>query len=104
MECGVIALKAKTDKAGLRTMAYQVAQITTQAVKNDIKLIECIITFGGVKDILREIKAMDSKKRFEYLLIYSPSQICKDLLEYRAFVEILEREYKIQVKYIRSNL
>ena len=42
---GVLALKVKSDKESLKTLAYQVAQITTQCVKSDIKIIDCIITF-----------------------------------------------------------
>ena len=103
MECGVIALKAKGDKAGLRSLAYQVSQITTQAVKSGVQIIDCVITFGGVKDILRELRVLDSKKRFDSLILYSPSQICKDATEFEAFVEILEKEYKVRVRYIRSN-
>ncbi len=61
MEKGVIALKAKSDKASLKTMAYQVSQITTRAVKANIELVDCIITFGGTKDILREVKKLDGQ-------------------------------------------
>lgn len=103
MEQGVIALKAKSDKAGIRSLAYQVTQITTQAVKSGVQIVDCITTFGGAKDVLREVRVLDSKKRFDSLLIYSPSQICKDATEYEAFVEILEKEYKVRVRYIRSN-
>lgn len=103
MECGVIALKAKSDKAGIRSLAYQVTQITTQAVKSGVQIVDCITTFGGAKDILREVRVLDSKKRFDSLLIYSPSQICKDAVEFQAFVEILEKDYRVKVRYIRNN-
>lgn len=103
MEKGVIALKTKSDKASLKTMAYQVSQITTRAVKANIELVDCIITFGGTKDILREVKKLDGQKRFDSLLIYSPSQICKDQVEYLALQEILEKDFKIQIRYVRNN-
>lgn len=103
MECAVIALKAKGDKNGIKAVAYQVAQLTTRAVKCGIQIVECVVTFGGVKDILREIRGLDSQKRFNTLLIYSPNQFCKDETEFRAFVEILEKDFKVQVRYIRSN-
>ena len=64
MEQSVIVLKAKTDKASLKTFAYQVAQITTQATKSNIQIVDCIVTFGGVKDVLREVKKLDGQKRF----------------------------------------
>lgn len=44
MEQSVIVLKAKTDKASLKTFAYQVAQITTQATKSNIQIVDCIVT------------------------------------------------------------
>ena len=89
MEQAVLVLKAKTDKTGLKTLAYQVAQITTQATKSDIKIIDCIVTFGGVKDIVREVKKLDSQKEFQSILIYSPSQVCKDENDYRFLTAVL---------------
>lgn len=103
MEQGVIALKGKGDKASMKTLAYQVSQITTKAIKTNIQIVDCIITFGGVKDILREVKTLDAKKRFDSLLIYSPSQICKDPQEFQTFVSTLEKDYKVGIRCIRSN-
>lgn len=103
METAAMAIKAKSDKAGIRTLAYQVAQITTQATKNNIKIVDCLVTFGGVKDILREVKNLDAKKRIDSILIYSPSQIAKSETEYREFVDALNKDYKIAVRCIRSN-
>ena len=102
MEQSVIVLKAKTDKASLKTFAYQVAQITTQATKSNIQIVDCIVTFGGVKDVLREVKKLDGQKRFSSILIYSPSQICKNTLEYQDLVETLEKDFKVGVRCIRS--
>ena len=104
MEQGVIVLKAKTDKASLKTFAYQVAQLTTQATKTNIKIVDCIVTFGGAKDILREVKKLDGQKRFENILIYSPNQICKNALEYQDLVATLEKDYKVGVKCLRSGI
>ena len=102
MENAVMVLKAKSDKASLRTMAYQVAQITTKCVELDVKIIDCIVTFGGVKDVLRELKKLDAGKRFDSVIIYSPSQICKDDAEYQAFVDEVQTTLKAGVRYIRS--
>lgn len=103
MEHGVLVLKAKTDKKGLKTLAYQVAQITTQATKTNIKIIDCIVTFGGAKDILREVKSLDTQKEFQSLLIYSPNQICKDEEEFKSLVAALQKEYSVGVRCYRSN-
>lgn len=102
MEHAVLALKAKKDKAGLVAMAYEIMQITTQCVKHDVQLVDCIITFGGTKDILREVRKLDAKKQFDSLVIYSPSQIAKDKEEYSAFVVALKEDFDISVRFIRS--
>lgn len=104
MEQAVLVLKAKTDKTGLKTLAYQVAQLTTQATKTDIKIVDCIVTFGGVKDIVREVKKLDSQKEFQSILIYSPSQVCKDENDYRYLTAVLKNEYGVRVRCYRSNL
>lgn len=103
MEVGVIALKTKSDKSSIKTSVLQGLQVGFQAIKHGIKPIDCIVTFGGVKDILRSVKELDARKRFTTLLIYSPSQICKDELEFRAFEKILYDDYQITVRYVRSN-
>lgn len=102
MENGVLVLKAKTDKKGLKTLAYQIAQITTQATKTNIKIIDCVVTFGGARDILREVKNLDCQKEFQSILIYSPSQICKDEQEYKTLVETLQKDYGVGVRCYRS--
>ena len=53
MEKAVIALKVKSDKSGIRTAVYQACQLAMQAWKSNIEVIDCIVTFGGSKDILR---------------------------------------------------
>ena len=78
MEKAVIALKVKSDKTGIRTAVYQACQLAMQAWRSGIEVVDCVITFGGAKDIIREVKVIDAKERFDTLLIYSPSQICKD--------------------------
>ena len=102
MENGVMVLKAKTDKKGLKTLAYQIAQITTQATKTNIKIIDCVVTFGGARDILREVKNLDCQKEFQSILIYSPSQICKDREEFKNLVDVLNNKYGIMVRFYRS--
>lgn len=97
----VIAIKAKSDKASLKTLAYQVAQITTLCTENNIKIKDCIITFGGTKDILREVKKLDAQKHFDYLVVYSPYQVAKDMTEFSEFVGVMEQNFKIDVKALR---
>jgi len=98
----VIALKAKGDKAGIKTLAYQVSQIVATTIDTDTQIIDCIITFGGVKDVLREVKKLDAQKRFDYLIIYSPAQIAQNALEYQQFMDVLESDFKIEVRCLRA--
>lgn len=102
MEKAVIALKVKSDKAGIRTAVYQACQLAMQAWKSNIEVIDCIVTFGGSKDILREVKVIDAKARFDTLLIYSPSQICKDKIEFLEFENFMTECFKVQIKFLRS--
>ena len=102
VENGVLVLKAKTDKKGVKTLSYQVAQIATQATKTNIKIIDCVVTFGGAKDILREVGNLDCLKEFQSILIYSPSQICKDKEEFKNLVDVLNNKYGVMVRFYRS--
>lgn len=98
----VLAVKASTDKAGLEAMAYQIAQLTTLCVDHDAEVIDVIVTFGSTKDLVREVKRLDAKKRFDLLLVYSPSQIARTKLEYDTFAHELLTNFKIKVGYLRS--
>lgn len=102
IKTGVLAFKVKSDKESMRTLVYQTSQITTQCVKQNIKIIDCVITFGGVKDVVREIKKIDNKKRFDYLLIYSPQQIANNKDDFIALVDILKHDFQIEVLALRE--
>ena len=102
MEKTIMVLKAKSDKASLKTLAFQVGQITTQCTRHNVEIVDCIITFGGAKDALRELKKIDQKKEFNSVVLYSPNQLCKDEEEYQAFVTEIQNQYKAGVRYIRS--
>lgn len=104
MERAVIALKVKNDKTGIKTAIYQACQLCVEALKNDVRVVECIVTFGGAKDVLREVRALDAKGRFDTLLIYSPSQICKDGIEFLEFENFLTECFNIRIRYLRSGL
>ena len=103
MEYGVIAIKAKSDKASLKTLMYQTAQITTRATKANIQIVDCIVTFGSARDVLREVKQIDAKKHFDSLLIYAPSQLCKNQEEYTALEQTLAKDFKIGIRSYRGN-
>jgi hypothetical protein len=99
---GVMCFKAKTDKDGLKTFAYQVAQVTTECVHRNIKLVDCIVTFGGEKDIIREVKKIDAKRKFDYLIVYSRTQIGFSETEMLAFMDYISNNFDITVVCLRS--
>ncbi len=102
MSYAVMALRTKSDKASIKNLAYQVSMITTKCVNPNIKIVDCIITFGGVRDILREVRNLDKTKSFQYLLIFSPKQVAKSKEEYEYFVSVLEEEYGVKVIYYKE--
>lgn len=93
----VLAIRMKTDKRSLCTSAYQIAQITTTAVYKNFVIEDCIVTFGGLKDLLREVKAVDGRTPFSYLLIYSPVAFTQSPAEYRDFVSTMAQDFQITV-------
>ena len=99
---GVMAFKVRNTKEDIRTLAYQVSQITTDCVHQDIKITDCIITFGGTKDILREVKKLKERKAFDYLLIYSPKQFAGKEEEFYFFATSLKSECGVEIKYYKE--
>ena len=102
LEQTVMVLKAKSDKASLKAMAYQIAQIATECTKHNVRIVDCIVTFGGPKDIIRELKKIDAQKRFDSIIVYSPTQICKNANEYGAFVNEVQTNFQAGVRCIRT--
>lgn len=98
----VIALKTKSDKASLMTFAYQLSTIVTKCVRSDFEVSDFVVTFGGTKDVLRELKKIDAKKRFEYVIVYSPKQIAQNADEFNDFVTQVKADYKSDVLWLRS--
>lgn len=97
MKYAVMAVKTKGDKKSIKSLAYQVAKITTKCVNPNIRLVDCIVTFGGTKDIIREVRNLIPNKDFQYLIIYSPKHIAQTEEEYNKFVSCLKNDYHIEV-------
>lgn len=97
VKTAVVAFKVKSDKENIKALAFQTCQITTRCVQHNIKVIDAIIVFGGVKDILREVKNLDRKERFDYIIIYAPRQIAATEQEYQDFVATMQQEYQVEV-------
>ena len=97
MKYAIMAVKTKADKQSIKSLAYQVAKITTKCVNPNIKLVDCIVTFGGTKDIIREVRHLIPIKDFQYLLIYSPKHITQNEDDYNWFVSCLKQNYHVEV-------
>lgn len=98
----VVALKTKSDKASLITFAYQLSTLVTKCVHSDFAVSDFVVTFGGTKDVLRELKKIDAKKRFEYVIVYSPKQIAQSAEEFDDFIAQVKSLYKSDVLWLRS--
>ena len=62
VERGMMVFKVKTDKESIKTLVYQTCMLTTQCTKDNIKIIDCVITFGGGKSVIAEIKRVKARK------------------------------------------
>lgn len=102
MKTAVVAIKAKGDKAGIKTALYQGMQIATKCTNDNVKVIDCVPTFGGTKDIIRELKAIDARKRFDCVIVFSPSQVAKTPEEFKDFVAVVESTFKCEVCWLRT--
>ena len=104
MKYAVMAVRTKADKQSIKHLAYQVAKITTKCVNPNIKIVDCIVTFGGTKDIIREVRRLSSKKEFQYVLIYSPMDIAQSKEDYEKFVNCIREDYHMEVVTYKEDL
>ena len=103
MKTAVIAIKVKGDKSSIKTTVYQVAQLATECYKNGIKIVDCAIAYsGGPKSLIRELKTIDARKRFDYVIVFSPMQVAKDKREFAEFQQEVESSFKCEVMWLRS--
>lgn len=99
---GVMAFSTKSDINSIRALTYQVTQVYTEATANWINVVDCIVVLGGAKEILRELKKLDNKRRIDFLLLYSPRHIAKTKEEYLEFAETVRKDFKIEVRYLKE--
>jgi hypothetical protein len=95
---GVIVVKPlSTAKADIEIALKQVAQITTKCVKNNIEVIDIIVTFGSSKDISKRVKALVEQKEIHLLLFYTAKQAAETENEFTAFVSDMRDWYGLKV-------
>lgn len=93
----IVVKPASTAKADIETMSKQVAQITTVCVPKGIVVEDIIVTFQGMKDVTKRIKAILEHKAIRVVLLYQPRQIATCQQEYVEFVEEMKSWNGIQV-------
>lgn len=101
MEYAIILIKTKTDDTALEIAGRQICQLKDKAYKYNILVVDCILTSAGTKDILKKLKGICETMSIDSVLIYEPKQICKNITEYRTFVDTLAKEYGIGVRALR---
>ncbi len=95
---GVIVVKPlSTAKADIEIALKQVAQITTRCCKNNIEIIDIVVTFGSSKDINKRVKALMEQKEIKLLLLYTAKQAAESEQEYKGFVADMRDWYGIKV-------
>lgn len=94
----VIVIKpVSTAKADLETACRQVAQITTEAVHNNISIVDIVITFQSSKDITKRVKSLTEHKDIQALLIYNAKQLFSTKEECSEFIADMADFYGIKV-------
>ena len=101
MATAVIVLKAGTNKASVEDIAWQSSQLTMFCYQHRVEPIDCVVCYRGCEDIIKKLRSVDRKKRFDYIVIYSPHQIAKSKEEYMAFVNACRNIFKSDVKFLR---
>lgn len=95
---GVIVVKpSSTAKADIEIALKQVAQITTRCCKNNIEVIDIVVTFGSSKDISKRVKALIEQKEIQLLLLYTAKHAAKSEQEYKEFVADMRDWYGLKV-------
>lgn len=93
----IIAKPTSTAKLDLEVMSKCIAQLTTEAVPNNLLIEDIIITFSGGKDIQKRIKSLTDHKDIRVILIYSAKQIFSTKDECHEFIATMADFYNIRV-------
>lgn len=102
MSSAVLAVRAKAEKASIYALVHQVVGMTGLCINNNAKIVDCAFVFSGTKELIKELKKIDARKRFDYVVIYSPAQIAESKEEFTSFVDTVEQQFKCRVTWLRS--
>ena len=93
----IVVKPASTAKTDIETACRQAAQITTEAVHNNIAIIDIIVTFQKAKDITKRVKSLTEHKDIQALLIYNAKQLFATKEECNEFMADMADFYGIKV-------
>jgi len=97
MPKALIVLKSANNRQAAEDCAWQCAQLTEFCIANKVKPIGCVVSHAGINDMIKRVKSADRTKRFDYVVIYSPTQIAKTTQEYDEFVTAMNDEFQVKV-------
>jgi hypothetical protein len=93
----IVVKPASTAKADIEISCRQVAQITTTCVGKNVYVEDIIVTFQGVKDIIKRVKSLTEHKDIQVLLVYNAKQIASSEKEYMEFITDMVDFYGLKV-------
>lgn len=93
----LILLKSTNNRQACEDCAWQCAQLTEFCIQSKVKPVGCVVSHAGIKDMIKRVQSADKTKRFEYVVIYSPTQIAKSEQEYQEFVTTMHEEFQVKV-------
>lgn len=97
MPKALIVLKSTNNRQASEDCAWQCAQLTEFCIQSKVKPIGCVVSHAGINDMIKRVKSADRTKRFDYVVIYSPTQIAKSEQEYEDFVTTLNEDFQVKV-------
>lgn len=92
MKKAVIALKAGKTKAEQKELAYQAGRLSTVCTAKDVQIIDCILTYAGLRDIQKSALKIKEKNEFDYLVFYSGKDFTDDRDKWLLFIEELKKD------------
>ena len=102
IERGVVVVRARNDKEGIRSQIYQTMAITTQCAHNDIEIIDAVVTTSGGRAVIADIKHLKERKDFSTVLLFDYKQVARSEAEYEKFMAAM-RELKLNVRVLRTD-
>lgn len=101
MSTAVAVIKIRNDKATIKSGFYQSMQIATMCNETHVKIIDCVPVYSE-KSIMKELRTIDARKRFDYVIIFSPVQVAKSKQEFEDFVNEVETTFTCKVVWLRT--